>query len=113
MNGDSAALSVGCLRANVCAFDSEITGIFIHVRRFSPAICRSRRDDAFVLRTAEQQARMQPVPQTHHIHNHIVAQTAPELEAGTGHRLGLEEVISLCRGQDVSMNAYADHLPQA
>jgi hypothetical protein len=44
-----------------------------------------------VFRIAEQQERMQPVPQTRHIENHIVTQPAPELQAGTGHGLGLDQ----------------------
>lgn len=34
---------------------------------------------------------MQPVAQTCHIQHQIVAQAAPELQAGAGHRLGLDQ----------------------
>jgi len=50
-----------------------------------------RTNDVFVFRIAEQQERMQPVPQTSHIQHEIVAEAAPELEAGSSHRLGLDQ----------------------
>jgi hypothetical protein len=50
-----------------------------------------RTNDVFVFRIAKQQEGMESVPKTGHIQHHIVAQAAPELEAGTYDRLGLDQ----------------------